>query len=56
MKLGWGGGVASSMGERPKGMHWKTYLRLLNQLSCHGMAALPNTNKLVEKINARLGR
>jgi len=40
MKLGWGGGVASPMGDRPKGMHKKTYLRLLLQLNAHGMAAL----------------
>jgi hypothetical protein len=56
MKLGWGGGVASPMGDRPKGMHWKTYLRLLTQLSCHGMAALPSTDKLVTQVNNRLGR
>lgn len=47
MKLGWGGGVASPMGDRPKGMHLTTYLRLLTELNRHGMAALPSTEKLV---------
>lgn len=56
MRLGWGGGVASPMGDRPKGMHWKTYLRLLTQLSGHGMAAISSTDKLVTQINSRLSR
>jgi hypothetical protein len=55
-RLGWGGGVASPMGERPKGMHWKTYLRLLTQLNDHGMAALQSTDKLVTQLNSRMGR
>jgi hypothetical protein len=44
------------MGERPKGMHWKTYLRLLTQLNDHGMAALQSTDKLVTQLNSRMGR
>lgn len=55
-RLGWGGGVASPMGERPKGMHWKTYLRLLNQLSGHGLAALPNTEKLASQVTRMMKR
>jgi hypothetical protein len=49
-RLGWGGGVASPMGDRPKGMHLQTYLRLLNELNRHGMAALPSTEKLVSQM------
>ncbi len=55
MKLGWGGGVASPMGDRPKGMHARTYLRLLRQLHLHGLAALSSTEKLVTQVNNRLG-
>lgn len=32
-KLGWGGGLCSPMGGRPKGMHWKTYAQLMQQLT-----------------------
>jgi hypothetical protein len=53
-RLGWGGGVASPMGDRPKGMHLTTYLRLLNELSRHGIAALPSTEKLVSQMMRKL--
>lgn len=53
-RLGWGGGVASPMGDRPKGMHLTTYLRLLNELNRHGMAALPSTEKLVSQVTRML--
>jgi hypothetical protein len=32
-KLGWGGGLCSPMGGRKKGMHLKTYARLMQQLT-----------------------
>ena len=32
-RLGWGGGVASPPGNKPKGMHWSTYSRLIKQLN-----------------------
>ena len=55
-RLGWGGGVASPMGDRPKGMHLTTYLRLLTELSRHGIAALPSTEKLVSQMTRKLDR
>jgi hypothetical protein len=51
-RLGWNGGVASPTGNKPKGMHWTTYLRLLQQLNVHGNAAshqLDATNDRIEK-------
>jgi len=51
-RLGWGGGVASPMGERKKGMHMKTYLHLLQQLTIHSIAAsgdIDATNDRIEK-------
>lgn len=30
-KLGWEPGIANTQGRKPKGMHWKTYYRLLNK-------------------------
>jgi hypothetical protein len=56
MRLGWGGGVASPMGDKPKGMHWKTYLRLLNELNGHGIKALGTTKKMLGQINGVVDR
>lgn len=28
IRLGWGAGIANPTGERPRGMHWRTYYRL----------------------------
>lgn len=53
-RLGWGGGVASPQGSKPKGMHWKTYLRLMNQLNAHSMAALQSTDNLIQRLTGRL--
>lgn len=54
-RLGWGGGIASPQGNKPKGMHWKTYLRLLGQLNGHSNAAIQNTSIQVARIKARMG-
>lgn len=54
MKLGWGGGVASPMGARRKGMHAATYLRLLTELNIHGTAAQGSTDRLVSRLTAKL--
>lgn len=51
-QLGWGGGIASPTGRKPKGMHRATYLRLLQQLNVHGNAAshqLDATNGRIQK-------
>ena len=52
-RLGWGGGIASPMGGRKKGMHATTYLRLLNQLNHHGIGAAADmdaTNDRIQKM------
>ena len=52
-RLGWGGGIASPMGGRKKGMHATTYLRLLNQLNHHGIGAsadMDATNDRIQKM------
>lgn len=51
-RLGWGGGVASPMGDKPKGMHWTTYLRLLTQLNQHSLAAIQGADVLVQRLMA----
>lgn len=51
-RLGWGGGVASPIGDKPKGMHWRTYGRLMRQLNAHCIAAshqMDATNDRIEK-------
>ena len=53
-KLGWGGGLCSPMGGRPKGMHWGTYARLMQQLTDAMVqaagASADRTDMLVERL------
>ena len=53
-RLGWGGGIASPPGTKPKGMHWKTYLRLLRRLNAHATDSDKITGKLVARLQKRL--
>jgi hypothetical protein len=53
-QLGWCAGVANPAGNKPKGMHWKTFERMLNQLNSHSIAAMQSTNKLLKRITERL--
>ena len=51
-RLGWGGGVASPPGNKPKGMHWSTYSRLIKQLNAHCIEAsyeMDSTNDRIQK-------
>jgi len=54
-RLGWCAGVANPPGDKPKGMHWKTYLRLMDKLNGHSIAAMQSTNKLLKRLTGRLG-
>lgn len=42
-KLGWGPGIGNGWGEKPKGMHWKTFDRLID---IHGEAEIEAYNLL----------
>jgi hypothetical protein len=53
-RLGWCAGVANPQGDKPKGMHWKTYGRLLNQLNGHSIAAMQSTDNLLKRLTGRL--
>lgn len=53
-RLGWGGGVASPMGGKPKGMHWKTYGRLLCQLNVHCIDASADMSATYGRIREKL--
>jgi len=50
-RLGWGGGVANLPGDKPKGMHWRTYGRLIAQLHRHSIDAMRSTDKATARIN-----
>jgi hypothetical protein len=52
--LGWGGGLASPMGGRPKGMHWKTYARLMQELADASVAAVGASGVVIERQMQRL--
>ena len=53
-RLGWGGGVAHDLGDKPKGMHWRTYLRLMTELNRHSIAAMQSTDKLAKRLTVKL--
>ena len=55
-RLGWVPGVAHGIGDRPRGMHMKTYLRLLQQYNVHAQATLASTDNLLKRIKGSLRR
>lgn len=52
--LGWGGGLVSPMGERPKGMHRSTYQRLMQELTDASIAAAGAGGVAMERLGKRL--
>ena len=54
--LGWGGGLASPMGTRKKGMHWSTYARLMKELAEASVAAVGAGDVVIERLYKRLGK
>ena len=55
-RLGWVAGVAHPPGDKPKGMHWKTYTRLLNEYDLKAGRAMDDVSALLGRINGRLSR
>lgn len=54
VSLGWCAGVANPAGDRPKGMHWKTYGQRLDKLNQHGLAAMQSTQALLAQMKGML--
>ena len=54
--LGWGGGCMSPIGEKPKGMHWATYSRLLSTLHRHQLDALGFNRVWIDKTMRKLDK
>ncbi len=38
-RLGWGAGIANPAGDKPKGMHWRTYARLTSDYNAFAVAS-----------------
>jgi len=55
-RLGWVPGVAYGIGDKPRGMHTKTYLRLLQKYNTHAQATLESTENLLKQLTGRLRR
>ena len=53
-RLGWGAGIANPLGEKPKGMHWRTYTRLLHQYHAFALASWEGVSKRFGLLDRRL--
>ena len=53
-RLGWGAGIANPIGNKPKGMHWRTFERLLRDYNRHAMASWEGAAKRLGLLNRRL--
>ena len=54
--LGWGGGMLSPMGTRRKGMHRKTYTRLMQELTEASLVVAGEHDTAIERLEKRLAR
>lgn len=50
-RLGWKAGIANPIGEKPKGMHWRTFERLLRDYNRHATASWEGTAKRLGMLN-----
>lgn len=53
-RLGWCAGVANPQGDKPKGMHWRTYGRHLQKLNQHGIMAMRSTDRMMARLRGKL--
>jgi hypothetical protein len=53
-KLGWPAGILNDIGGRPKGMHRRTYLRLLNEHARRSELALGYLGQSLDRLSGRL--
>lgn len=52
-KLGWEHGIANPQGRKPKGMHWRTYNRLLAKQLMYANDAMRDTILLLKRMDDR---
>jgi len=55
-RLGWMPGVIHGIGNKPKGMHWQTFLRMLAIYNGHDRQTLAGMTAAIGQINRKLGR
>ena len=53
-RFGWGAGIANPPGEKPKGMRWRTYTRLLRQYHAFASASWEGTAKRLGLLRRRI--
>jgi hypothetical protein len=53
-RLGWQPGIANPPGDKPKGMHWRTYLRLMNEYHAFANASWIATAHRLKLLDRRL--
>lgn len=53
-RLGWGAGIANPEGGKPKGMHWRTYQRLITEYQSYANASWADTAERLGLMNRRL--
>ena len=53
-KLGWPRGILNPSGGKPKGMHWKTYLRLVSQHTAYSSRALTFMGASLKSLSSKL--
>ena len=53
-RLGWKAGIANPAGGKPKGMHWRTYLRLINEYHAFASASWAGMAERLGLIENRL--
>lgn len=54
LKMGWCSGVANPPENKPKGMHWTTYLRLMQKLNMHNLEAVRSLDRLTARLQSKL--
>ena len=55
-RLGWGAGIANPIGDKPKGMHWRTFERLLTDYHAFALASWEGTAQRLGLMNRRLDK
>lgn len=53
-RLGWVPGIAHPPGDKPKGMHWRTYHRLMQQYELYLGRAVADTSMRLGRLTGRL--
>ena len=55
-RLGWRPGIANPTGWKPKGMHWRTYLRFLEEYNAFAQASWSGIAEQLGLVSRRLTR